>query len=429
MPEERFDAIVVGAGLAGLAAGLTMARRGLQCLVVERGKSPGSKNVTGGRMYAHALAKLVPSYAEEAPIERWVTKEVITLLTRQEAVEIAFDAPRMGSERVSFNVLRAKFDPWLAGKVEEAGGLVANDTRVDDLWLEDGAARGIVSGGERFRADAVVLAEGANTLLAERVGMRGPPDPRRLSVGAKEVIALAPEVINDRFGIGDEEGVAQVLIGHVTRGVAGGGFLYTNRDSVSLGVVVPLDAGMEGKQPVYEMTEDLRTHPHVHKLVKGGELREYSGHMIPERGIEAVPRELVRDGLLLAGDAAGFVLNTGLTFRGMDLALESGRLAGEAIAEAKGKGRFDAEALRTYERKLAESFVLRDLKRFKHAAKVVANPRMFTTYPEMLVELLHGMYDIRGEQQRPSAVMRRTLRKHVSLLTLARDAILGRMAM
>jgi electron transfer flavoprotein-quinone oxidoreductase len=427
--EEKFDAIVVGAGLAGTAAALTMARRGLQTLVVEKGKTPGSKNVTGGRMYAHALATLLPEFASEAPIERWVTKEVITLMTKDDAVEIAFDSPKMGAQHVSFNVLRAKFDPWFAQKAEQAGALVAADTRVDDLWLEDGKVKGIVTGSDRFAADCVVLAEGANTLLAEKAGLKGPPDPSKLSVGVKEVIALPAETINDRFGCGDDEGVAQVLIGTFTRGVEGGGFLYTNKDSVSLGLVIPLSAGIEGKQPIYDMIEDMRTHPHLQKLLKGGEMREYSAHMIPERGYAAVPKDLVRDGLVMVGDTAGLVLNTGLTFRGMDLAIESGRLAGDAVAEAKAKGNYRAEALRAYQAKLNESFVMKDLKRFKHASKVIANPRMVTTYPELAAAVFHGLYDIRGEQPKPSKVVSRALKKHVSLFALAKDAILGRMAM
>jgi electron transfer flavoprotein-quinone oxidoreductase len=427
--DEKFDAIVVGAGLAGTASAIAMARRGLQVLVVEKGKSPGSKNVTGGRMYAHALAKLVPGYADEAPVERWVTKEVITMMTKDDALDIAFDAPRMGGEHVSFNVLRAKFDPWFAGVAEKAGALVASDTRVDELWLEGGEVKGIVTGQDKFAAGCVVLAEGANTLLAEKAGMRPPPDPSKLSLGVKCVLALPEEAIHDRFGVTAQEGVAQVLLGTFTRGVEGGGFLYTNRDSVSLGLVIPLDKGMKGKQPVYELIEDMRTHPHLAKLLRGGELREYSAHMIPERGYHAVPKSLVRDGLLLTGDAAGLVLNAGLTFRGMDLAIESGRLAGEAIADAKQAGSFAAAQLRTYEKALAESFVLKDLKRFRHADKVVGNPRMFTTYPELVMDLLHGLYDIRGEQMRPSHVVSRTLKRHVSLATLAKDAITGRMAM
>lgn len=430
MADEKFDAIVVGAGLAGTAAALTMARSGMQVLVVEKGKTPGSKNVTGGRMYSHALAKLVPQFWEQgAPIERWVTKEVITLLTKDDALDIAFDAPRMGSEHVSFNVLRAKFDPWFAKQAEAAGALVATDTRVDDLVLEGGKCTGILTGGEAFKADTVILAEGANTLLTEKSGIRGPANPATLAVGVKEVVALDSNTINDRFGIGDDEGVAQVILGTFTRGIEGGGFLYTNRDSVSFGLVMPIAAGIEGKENIYDIIEDLRTHPHFAKLFRGGDIREYSAHMVPERGIEGVPKSLVRDGLVVVGDAAGFVLNSGLTFRGMDFAVESGRLAGMAAAEAKKAGNSSAQQLASYERALEDSFVLRDLRRFRHAPKVTGNPRMFTTYPEMVMELLHGMYDIRGEQPKPSAVVTKTLRKHVSLATLAKDAMTGRMAM
>jgi electron transfer flavoprotein-quinone oxidoreductase len=259
--------------------------------------------------------------------------------------------------------------------------------------------------------------------------MKGPPNPETLAVGVKEVIALPPETINERFGLKDDEGSAHVLLGSFTRGVEGGGFLYTNRDSVSLGLVIPMAAGIHGKQNVYDMIEDLRTHPHMQKLLRGGEMREYSAHMIPERGLHAVPASLARDGLVLAGDAAGFVLNSGLTFRGMDFAIESGRLAGEAVVEAKAAGSFSEDQLGSYQRALEDSFVLRDLRRFKHAPSVLGNPRMFTTYPEMIMDILHGLYDIKGEQERPSKVVERTMRKHVRLTTLAKDALAGRRGM
>jgi electron transfer flavoprotein-quinone oxidoreductase len=286
-----------------------------------------------------------------------------------------------------------------------------------------------VTGTDKFAADCVVLGEGANTLLAEKAGMKGPPNPETLAVGVKEVIALPPETINDRFGLQEHEGSAHVILGTFTRGVEGGGFLYTNKDSVSLGLVIPLAAGIHGKQNVYDIIEDMRTHPHMQKLLKGGEMREYSAHMIPERGWQAVPESLVRDGAVLVGDAAGLVLNTGLTFRGMDLAIESGRLAGEAVAQAKQEGDFGAEQLRSYERALDDSFVMKDLKRFKNASAIIGNPRMFTTYPEMVMDILHQLYDIRGEQQRPSKVVERTVRKHVRLTTLAKDAMMGRRGM
>ena len=192
---------------------------------------------------------------------------------------------------------------------------------------------------------------------------------------------------------------------------------------------MPIQAGIEGKQNVYDIIEDLRTHPHFAKLFKGGEIREYSAHMVPERGIEGVPKSLVRDGVVVAGDAAGFVLNSGLTFRGMDFAVESGRLAGQAVAEAKKAGNFGAQQLQSYEAALEESFVLRDLKRFRHASKVTGNPRMFTTYPEMVMDILHGLYNITGEQQKPSAIVRKVMKKHVSIATLAKDALTGRRAM
>lgn len=433
--EEPFDAIVVGAGLAGLASAYQMAGDGLSVLVCEKGKAPGAKNVSGGRMYAHALEKLIPNYAEEAPIERFVTREALTFLTDTDAVHVEYDSARLSKEKNSFNVLRAKFDPWLAKKAEERGAVIASETRVDDLWIENGACKGIVSGGDRFAAPVTILAEGANWMLTERAGLRkGPPDPEILSVGAKLVLSLPEDDINRRFGVASDEGVAEVLVGSFTRGVEGGGFLYTNKESVSLGVVVPLKPGMQlgtkNKAAVHEMVEDLRTHPYIARLLTGSELSEYSCHMIPERGIKAVPKRLVRDGLLVAGDAAGFVLNMGLSFRGMDLAIESGRLAGIAAREAKDAKDFSAGQLASYEKAVGRSFVMRDLKRFRRAGAFLSNPRMYTTYPELAAQLMHDIYHVDGEQERPSKIVRRLLRRNLSLIpALIKDALGGARAL
>ena len=81
MSEEKFDAIIVGGGLAGLTAAYCLAQAEMEVLVLERGTFCGSKNVTGGRIYTHSLEKVMPGFAEEAPLERKVTKERVALMT------------------------------------------------------------------------------------------------------------------------------------------------------------------------------------------------------------------------------------------------------------------------------------------------------------------------------------------------------------
>ena len=115
MSDDKFDAIVVGAGVAGSVAALVMARAGLDVLVIERGDSAGCKNMTGGRLYAHTLEAIIPGFAASAPIERKVTREKISFLTEESAVTLDFhreqpDVP----QHASYTVLRNRLDPWLS---------------------------------------------------------------------------------------------------------------------------------------------------------------------------------------------------------------------------------------------------------------------------------------------------------------------------
>lgn len=122
MSDDKFDAIVVGAGVAGSVAALVMARAGLDVLVIERGDSAGCKNMTGGRLYAHTLEAIIPSFAASAPVERKVTREKISFLTEESAVTLDFhreqpDVP----QHASYTVLRNRLDPWLMEQAEQAG--------------------------------------------------------------------------------------------------------------------------------------------------------------------------------------------------------------------------------------------------------------------------------------------------------------------
>jgi len=392
---EGLDAVVVGGGLAGLAAAYRLAKDGLAVILFERGDHPGSKSMTGGRLYLEPVRPYLPELWEEAPLERMVTKERITAMA--EGASVTFEFTSEGLRRPqphSWTVLRSPFDRWFGEKVAEVGGFVIPQRKVTDLLKEDGRVVGVVAEGEEIPAQVVILADGVLSPLGEKAGLRGPLDPRYAAVGFKEVIRLEQGEIEKRFGLREGEGLAHLFFGSITKGVFGGGFLYTNRESLSLGLVVGIEAFTErlpAEMP--ELLEDFKARPEVAPLIEGGELLEYSAHLIPE-GAHRMVKRLYGDGVLLAGDAAGFALNHGITVRGMDFALASGALAAQAVKEAKERGDFSSGSLARYEELLKGSFVLKDMEAFGHTSEVLAHGRLYDHYPYFLCSVAEELFRV-----------------------------------
>jgi electron transfer flavoprotein-quinone oxidoreductase len=243
---EKIDAVIVGGGLAGLAAAWRLCEAGRQVILLERGDAPGSKNVTGGRIYAAPLRRYLPEVAAEAPFERPVVKEMLSVMDGDASVLVEYGSGAWRREPpMSYTVLRATFDNWLAGKVMEKGGFVIPNRRVDDLLWEDGRVAGVRAGDEEIPAHIVIAADGALSFMAQKAGLRPAPKPEDHAVAIKEVYALDPRTIEDRFGLDEGEGAACLFMGAVTKGIFGGGFLYTNKESLSVGIVVGIRALME----------------------------------------------------------------------------------------------------------------------------------------------------------------------------------------
>jgi len=388
--EEKVEVVVVGAGLAGLSAAYVLAQAGVDTVVVERGDYPGAKNVTGGRIYMHPLRHYLPDLWDDAPLERHVTRETLTMMAEGSSTAITLDNDRFREEPYhSYTILRSNFDRWFGDKVAEAGAFVLPKYRADDVLMEDGRVVGIVMGGEdEIRADIVVAADGVLSLVAERAGLRQVQQPKHFAVSAKEVIELPAKSIEERFNLGPGEGAAQLYFGALTKGMLGGGFIYTNKDSISLGLVVGIEALMERepKIEVHEILEDFKARPEIRNLVADGEIVEYSAHAIPEGGINAMPK-LYSDGMVVIGEAAGLGLNMLLTVRGMEFAVASGVLAAEAIIKAREKGDYSAGSLAYYEELLKDSFVLQDLETFRHVLGFMENPRLFNFYPQAVCDI------------------------------------------
>jgi electron transfer flavoprotein-quinone oxidoreductase len=402
---EKVDCIIVGGGLAGLSAAYGLAGAGYEVMVLERGDYAGAKNVTGGRLYLNPLRSIYPELWAEAPLERAVVRELVTMIG--DGAETTVDVAARsfsGEQPQSYTVIRAVLDRWLAERAIGKGAMVLANMRADELLCEGGTAgkprrvTGIRCGDDEIAADLVIVAEGVLGLLASKAGLRAAPAPDTYALGYKEVIEMPPQVIEDRWHLGAGEGAAQLFVGAVTRGMMGGGFLYTNKESISLGLVIGMEQlrSADGDLASWRLLDDFKQLPGVRHLVSGGTVLEYSAHAIAEGGIAGIP-QLFGDGYLLVGDAAGLSLNALVTLRGMDFAIASGYHAAQAGVEAMKSGDTSAAGLAGYEKRLRKSFVLRDLETSKAVPKVMQNPRLFTHYPDAVCRTLTDLFTVGTE--------------------------------
>jgi len=422
--EDVFDAVVVGAGLAGSTAAYCMAAAGLNVLVIERGSFPGAKNVTGGRLYAHSLEKVIPGFATEAPVQRSITRETLTFLTEHSAISVDIASDKL-LEFPSYTVLRPEFDAWLAAKAEAAGAMIVSGIRVDEPVLREGKVVGVRCGEDTMEANVVVAADGVNSLTAQRAGLRQDLEPGEVATGVKCVIELSRKVIEERFNINERSGVARMFVGECTKGLPGGGFLYTNLDTVSLGLVVSSAALAASPHSLVELLEDFRQHPQLKELLEGGSVVEYSAHLVPEGGLKMVGTP-VADGLLVVGDAAGLVLNTGYSVRGMDFAVASGEAAAKAVITASKTGDFSSVGLSSYVDDLKQSFVMKDLETFRKAPGFLGNRRIYEEYPGLIEEMLLGVFGVDGSPRTPMRkIVTGAVKDHGGAVRLGRDLLQG----
>lgn len=422
---EHVDAVIIGAGLAGLSCAYTLAKSGLDVLVVERGDYPGSKNVTGGRLYMNPVRQYLPDIWDDAPFERHVTKEILTMLSDDSSITLALRSDSFNRQpHHSCTLIRPTFDRWLADKASGAGAAIVPKYKVEHLLRENGKISGIRAEGEDIGANVVVAADGAMSFIAEEAGLRSKHDPHHFAVGVKETVELPRKTIEDRFNLHGYEGAAQLYFGSVTKGLTGGGFLYTNRSSVSIGVVVGIGSLMDDARQLetFQLMEEFKQRPEVSALVQDGETVEYSAHTIPEGGIASLPK-LYGDGILVVGDAAGFALNMGIIVRGMDLAIASGVMAGQTISAAKKQGDYSAKTLSSYETMLNDSFVMKDLRTYRNIWKVLNNPRLFKKYPSAISALLTDLMFIDSHPKpKLSSTALRHIRKQFLNLSTLKDA-------
>ncbi len=425
-----FQVIVVGSGCAGSVAAYELAKAGKSVLVIERGASAGAKNMTGGRIYVHSLREVFQDMVEHAPLERRITHERISMLTNDAAFTMDFSSRSMlEAGQDSYSVLRGNLDVWLADQAEQAGAEYIYGIAVESLVKQDGKVCGVRAGEDEITADVVILADGVNSLLTEQAVGFARPSPSHMAVGIKQVIELPGSEISSRMLCAEGDGAAWLFAGDATKGLPGGGFIYTNRDSVSLGLVATISAMRDGKETICGLLESFKAHPAVAPLIAGGKVVEHSGHMVPEGGYRMMP-ELIGNGVMLAGECAMMCVNLGYMVRGMDYAVAAGMHAGRCAAKAIDAENTDKAGLESYVQALENSFVLKDLRQFQLFPEFMeSNHRIYNEYPELIRDAMQAMFIVDGTPMpRLKNSMLPLLRK-VGLMALLKDARKGMKAL
>ncbi len=423
---KYFDVIIVGAGPAGSLAALKLARAGFNICMLERGKYPGAKNMFGGLLHnTPVLNEMLPDFRERAPLERHVYKKVLAFMTPESAISLSFENENFEQPPYNgYTVFRPAFDSWLAGEAVKAGALLLCDCTAEDIIKKDGQVVGVAVKGREgeIRGNIVIAADGVLSFLTKKAGLRQDFKSSDMGVGIKLLLGLNEETINERFHLVRDQGADISFVG-MTDDMRGGGFLYTNRESISIGMVVHLDSLKAAGKAPYEVLNEFLQHPQIRKLIKGAVPLEYSAHLIPEGGFNAMP-QVYTDGMMVAGDAAGLCYTNGINLEGINLAMTSGVLAAETAIKALEIGDFSAKTLSLYKKKLDDSFIMKDMKTFKNAVGMMHLERLFQTYPQVLASIMEKIYRVEGmPRSKLLHLARKEALKEIGLKDLIKDGI------
>lgn len=422
---EKFDAIIVGAGVAGLAAAYTLAKEGLKVIVIEKGQNPGSKNVMGGVLYRHMMDEIIPDFWKDAPLERPIVEQHLWLMDKGSVVKSGYkDMEWSKPPYNNFTVFRNKFDQWFGSKCTEAGALIINETVVKECIIENNKVVGVRTDrpdGDIY-GDVVVLADGVNSILGKNLGFHQEWKTDQVALAVMEELKLPSAKIEERFNLEKGMGTTIEVFGDGTMGMVGTAFIYTNKEHLSIGCGTLLSQMCERHIKPYELLEYLKNHPIIKPLIAGAEPCEYYAHLIPEGGYNGIPK-LIGNGVMLIGDAAQFV--NGIHREGSNMGMTSGRFAAETIILSKKSEDFSERSLSLYPELLKNSYVIKDLKKYKNASTTMEdNPVFFNHYIPAANKSMSDMFTINGvSKSEKQKLIYKNMSKGRSFFGMASDGI------
>ena len=280
---ERYDVVIIGGGSAGLAALKQVSDLGKRAVLIEAGKTIGTKNLSGGILYSKKPTKgrvynvediYGENFLKEAPLERKITKYYLHSTSKEKVFSMDLTLAHEYQSNFGYSVLMNRLNSWFANQAEESaeknGGGIVSGVHVKNITWQNGIQKTIIETDEleEFEVKAIIAADGVNSEVAEITGVRSKFSPQQLYQGVKVIVKLPEEIIEEHFGINSDEGAAHLFAGDVTLNHIGGGFLYTNRDTLSVGAVYHYDSLMERPTEPYTLLNAVLNNPFVRELIK-----------------------------------------------------------------------------------------------------------------------------------------------------------------
>src|SRR5215213_688109 len=218
---EHYDVAIIGGGSAGLAALKQLSNLNKQAILIEAGKKTGSKNISGGILYSkrpkhgktYNVEDVYPEFLQDAPVERRITQYMLHATSRDKVFTMNLTAAHEYQANFGYSVLLNKLNGWFAKQASESaerqGGGIVSGVHVRSISWQD-----------------------------------------------------------EKTVIGPDEGAAHLFAGDITLNHIGGGFLYTNLDTLSVGAVYHYDSLIDRPSEPYTLINALIKNPLVAEFIK-----------------------------------------------------------------------------------------------------------------------------------------------------------------